>query len=168
MKMSKQLEAAFNAQIAAEFHSAHAYLQMSANAEVHYLPGIANWFRMQAEEERFHAMKFYDFMLARGNEVELVGIPAPDHEIHAPLQMFRLALSQERSVTESIGKLYAMATEEADYPSYSLLQWFINEQVEEESSIGLIVARLEMVGEDKTALLLIDSELGARAPESRS
>lgn len=162
MTMSDDLANAFNDQIALEFSSMYAYLQMAAHFESANLPGFAKWMRLQAEEERNHAMRFFDFVLERGNSVRLRTIDAPQEPYEGPLQVFRRALEHERSVTRSIHSLMERARSGADYASEPLLQWFVSEQIEEEATVESIVDRLEMAGDDPSALLLLDHQLGGR------
>ena len=162
MKMSETLESAFNNQISVEFHSAYTYLQMAAYFEDRHLPGFAHWLRLQSDEEWGHALRFYAFVLERGNRVRLGPISAPKHGFESALQVFEEALTQERSVTKEIQALYGLAMDERDYESFSVLQAFINEQVEEENSVELIVAQLHMAGDDSSAILILDRELGSR------
>lgn len=164
MKMSETLAAKFNDQITLEFESSIAYLQMAAYFDARSLKGMAEWMRVQSEEERAHALRFFDFLLDRGNEVHIGTIPAPHLELESASGAFKTALAQEERVSEAIRALYRVATEDADAASYPLLQWFLEEQVEEESTVSEIVDRLELVGEDGGALLELDRELGARAP----
>jgi ferritin len=163
MKMSEELQKAFNDQMGAEFQSAHYYLQMAAYFDATHMMGMSKWMRLQADEERLHAMRFYDYMLQRGCVVQMQAIPAPKANYDSVHEVFEQALEHERSVSRKIRDLYHLATAERDYPSYSLLQWFMDEQVEEESSIEHIVARLALIGSDAPALLMLDADLGARS-----
>lgn len=164
MPISTNLEAAFNDQINLELASSYAYLQMAAFLEEENLPGMSAWMRLQAEEERIHAMKFFDFVLERDGHVELTSIAAPGLLLNTALSAFEASLGHERKVTASINNLYALATDERDFASYPLLNWFVEEQIEEEATVGLIVEQLKMIGEDRTALLMLDRELGVRQP----
>lgn len=166
MAISKSLEAAYNDQINLELASSYAYLQMAAFLEEENLPGMSAWMRLQAEEERVHAMKFFDFVLEREGHVELAAIAAPGLSLSTALSAFEASLAHEQKVTAAINDLYALATDERDFASYPLLNWFVEEQIEEESNVGLIVEQLRMIGEDRTALLMLDRELGARQPEA--
>lgn len=164
MPISKSLEAAFNEQINLEMASSYAYLQMAAFFEEENLPGMAAWMRLQADEEHAHAMKFFDFVLEREGHIELASIPAPGLDLTSALSAFEASLAHERKVTAAINALYALASDERDFASYPLLNWFVEEQVEEEASVGLIVEQLKMIGDDRTALLMLDRELGTRQP----
>lgn len=135
---------------------------MSAHFERANLPGFASWMRAQADEERSHGMRFFDFILSRGGRVHLAGIDDPPAEFGSPLEVFENALEHERVITASIEALY----EVADHATLPLLQWFTTEQIEEEQTVGGIVESLRMAGEAGPALLALDRELGARGRES--
>jgi ferritin len=163
-QMDVDLARAFNEQINLEFESMYVYLQMAAHFESRDLPGFARWMRLQAEEEQAHAMRFFDFLLDRGAEIALQEIAAPQVETSSTQAVFEQALDHERAVTAAIHDLYRHATDVSDFASYPILQWFVDEQVEEEATVGQIVRRLAMAGDDASALLLLDGELGARGP----
>jgi ferritin len=165
--MTSELQDAYNDHITLEFASSYAYLQMAGFFEDANLPGFANWMRQQAEEERLHAMKFFDFVLDRGNQVELRTIPAPSGDYTSPLSVFEASLAHEQSVTAAIHALYEQATATKDYESLPLLHWFINEQIEEESTVSELIDQIAMAGDNGAALLLLDRELGTRAPGAK-
>jgi len=160
--MNKSMQDAMNEQINKEMFSSYLYLSMAAYFEDKNLPGFANWMRVQADEERMHAMKFYDFILERGGRVFLKAIDAPQTDWKSSLEVAEEVAAHEAMVTASINDLYELALKEKDYPSQVLLQWFITEQVEEESSAGQIVADLKLVEGSGTAVLLLDKQLGER------
>jgi ferritin len=162
MALSDELDEAFNDQIRLEFESMYVYLQMAAHFETVDLVGFASWMRLQAEEERAHAMKFFDFVIDRGSEVRLRALDAPKIDTSSPLAVVEQALEHEKTVTASIHRLYQLADGESDYASFPLLQWFISEQVEEEATVSHIVERVRRAGDDQSAILLLDNELGAR------
>ena len=162
MKMNKKLEDAFNEQINKELHSGYIYLSMSAYFEDQNFPGMAKWMKHQAHEEYEHAMKLFDFLVERGNRVELKPIDAVPKEWKSPLHVFEEALAHERKVTGLIHSLLDLSIEHKDHPAISHLQWFVDEQVEEESTADGIVEKLKMVGETKHALIMLDYELGKR------
>jgi ferritin len=164
--MSKELEQAFNDQITLEFSSEYVYLQMAAYFESEDMPGFARWMRLQADEERSHALKFFDFILERGNDVTLGVIEAPSAAFSSPLEVFEASLAHEQKVTAAIHELYRMCTAASEYHALPLLHWFIDEQVEEEASVSQIVEQLRMAGDNGAALLFLDRELGTRLPES--
>jgi ferritin len=164
--LSQRMQDALNAQIKHEFYSSFVYLAMSAHFESRNLPGFAKWMRLQAGEEHTHAMKIFDHILDRGGAVQLPALAQPPVTWGAPVEVFEDALSHERAVTKSIHDLYALAVEERDYPARVFLDWFVNEQVEEEKTAELVVEQLRMIGDDRPALLMLDRELGQRQPEA--
>lgn len=167
--MDADLVAQFNGQIALEHAAERAYLQMAAWAEAHDYSGSAAWLRSQSAEEGEHARLFMDHVLDRDGEVTLSALDAPPSEFEDLLAVFVAALEHERKVTASIGELYAAATDARAYPSLPLLTWFLEEQVEEEASVGAIVGELSKVIQDPSAVLMLDRELsGRRSPESAS
>lgn len=162
MRMPDDLAVAFNRQIGMELASSVAYLQMSAYFAERNLVGMSRWMRAQAEEERDHAHRFLDFVLDRGNRVELGPIAAPRSGFASAEEVFGAALEQEREVTKAIHELYRLASEQGDLASYPFLQDFIAEQNEEESMVETILDRVRLAEDSPGAILLLDSELGAR------
>lgn len=160
--MNKKVVDTINEQIKHELYSAYLYLSMSAHFEAAGFPGFAKWTRMQAEEEKVHAMKFFNFINERGERVVLQAIEQPPVEFGAPLAIFEEILKHEKLVTSLIHKCYAVAVEEKDYATQVMLHWFINEQVEEESNAQAIVDKLAMAEGHKSALFHIDNMVGAR------
>jgi ferritin len=160
--MNKAMQEAMNNQIQAELYSSYIYLSMAAYFESSNLPGFAHWMNLQAGEELEHAMKFFGHINERGGRVKLMAIDAPPVDFESPLAIFKMAYEHEKKVTGLIHDLYSLATKENDYPALSLLQWFVDEQVEEENSALTVVEHLEMVGDNKTGLLMLDRELGQR------
>jgi ferritin len=154
-----------NDQINKELFSAYLYLSMAAYFEEKNLPGFAHWMRLQADEEREHAMKFYDFILERGGRVLLTAIEAPATEWNSNLEVFEAAAAHEAKVTASINALYELAVQEKDYPAQVMLQWFIAEQVEEEKNAADVIAQLKMIEAHDTAVLMLDHRLGKRKGE---
>ena len=165
MPMSAALQKAMNEQIKKEFYASYLYLAMSAWFEERNFEGFAKWMRIQADEERAHAMRIFDFVIDRGGKVTLAGIPEPDAKWKKALEVFDAARKHEQMVSASINSLYARADAEKDYPSQVMLQWFINEQVEEEKTSTAIAERLRLVGDSATGLLLLDRSLGERTRE---
>jgi ferritin len=154
-----------NEQINKELFSSYLYLSMAAYFEDRNLPGFANWMRVQADEEREHAMKFYDFILERGGRVALKAIDAPKTEWNSTLEVAEEVAAHEGKVTASIHALYELALKEKDYPAQVMLQWFISEQVEEEKNAAEIVASLKMIEAHETAVLQLDHRLSKRKGE---
>lgn len=162
MKLSAKLESAFSEQITLELASSVAYLQLAAGLSAQDLPGMASWMRVQADEERLHALKFIDHVLDKGGDVQIGAIDPPPRPPASVVATFEAALSHEERVSEAIRGLYRRAADLDEIDSLPLLSWFLNEQVEEESTVSEILGRLRRIGDDGSALLLIDSELGAR------
>lgn len=160
--LNPKIQDALNDQVKHELYSEYVYLAVSAYCHSINLPGFAHWFQMQSSEERVHAMKLYNFILDRGGQVKLQALDAPAYEFGTPLQIAQKALEHETKVTAYINKLYELALHENDYPTQVLLQWFINEQVEEEKNATLLIDQLTMVGDNRAALLMMDVELAKR------
>jgi ferritin len=161
-KFSEKMYHALNDQIKNEYFSAYLYLAMSACCLEMNLPGIARWFRVQYEEELAHGDKIFNYMADRSARVKLLQIDQPPFEWQTPLEMFQNALAHEKYVTGLINNLVAIAGEDKDYATLSFLQWFVNEQVEEESSAESVISQLEMIGGSKGSLMYIDRQLGKR------
>lgn len=162
---SKTLQDAINAQINHELYSAYLYLSMAAHFESKNLPGFARWMYIQNQEETKHAMKFYKYIYDRAGAVTLKAIAQPPTKFKAPLEVIEEVLEHEQKVTGLINKLYELALKEKDYPTQSMLQWFINEQVEEEKSAAEIIAMLKMIGDSPVSLMMADKQVGARKGE---
>ncbi len=163
--IGKPMQDAMNEQINKELYSSYLYLSMSAYFEDKNLTGFANWMRVQADEEREHAMKFYDFILERGGRVSLKAIDAPKTDWTSSLEVAEEVAAHEAKVTASIYALYELALKEKDYPAQVMLQWFISEQVEEEKNAAEIVANLKLIEERGTAVFVLDKQLGKRKDE---
>ncbi|TAL68245.1 MAG: ferritin [Bacteroidetes bacterium] len=160
--IKKVIQDAINEQIVRELYSSNLYLSMAAYYRLINLNGFANWMRVQVQEEMFHAMKFFDYMLERGGEAMIGVIDAPPTKWDSPLDVFIAAQKHEESVTEHINKLATLAMKENDYATNILLQWFITEQVEEEATVTEIVERMRLAGDSKSSLFMLDSELKTR------
>ncbi len=163
--LSPKLQDAINAQLNLELSSSYAYLAMAAHFESTALPGMANWMRLQSEEERTHAMKLFEHMNDRGGKVVLQPIAQPTHDFDTPLSVFEAALHHEQTVTKAINTLYSLAQAEADYASQVMLQWFINEQVEEEKNAMNAIDQFKMAGGNPSAILMLDQMYGNRTAE---
>jgi len=160
--IGKAMQDALNEQINKEFYSSYLYLSMAAYFEDKNLTGFAHWMRLQADEEREHAMKFYDFLLDAGGRVQLKAIEAPATEWKSNLEVAEQVAEHEGKVTASIHNLYEMALQEKEYPAQVMLQWFISEQVEEEKNAAELVAKLRLIEERGTAVLMLDHRLSKR------
>jgi ferritin len=163
--IGKAMQDALNDQINKEFFSSYLYLSMAAYFEDKNLMGFAHWMRLQADEEREHAMKFYNFILDRGGRVLLKAIDAPQTEWKSNLEVAEQVAEHEAKVTASINALYELALQEKDYPAQAMLQWFITEQVEEEKNAAELVAKLRLIEERGTAVLMLDHRLSKRSGE---
>lgn len=166
MELSKKMNDALNKQANAEFYSAYLYLAMSATlAEMNY-GGASHWMYLQYQEENSHALKLYKYVMERGGKVELDVVDKPKQDWKSVQEIFEDSLAHEQLVTEKIVALLDLAEEEKDYPTRSLLNWYIDEQVEEEANVKAIVEKLKMVGESTNGLFMIDSYLGKRGKEA--
>lgn len=162
MKINSKVEEILNKQINAEFWSAYLYLSMSAWCDQQGLKGCANWMRVQFQEETSHALKFYDYVLTRSGNVKLEPIEKVDQEWNSMLHVFEETYKHECLVTELIHKCYDVALAERDHATTSMLQWFIDEQTEEESSVLDIIDQIKLLGEKSGGIYHLDKELGAR------
>lgn len=163
MSLSPVVLDALNTQINAELSASYEYLAMSAWCTSQHLLGSARWLRLQSQEEYGHAMKLFDFLLARGGAVTLKAMAAPNQQFSALVDVFERVLRQEQTVSGQIDNLYELAFKEKAFSATVELQWFLTEQVEEEKSAREILAILKRVGDDPAGLLDFDRQLGARA-----
>jgi ferritin len=170
--LNEKIQGAFNRQINAELFSSYLYLSMSAWLETQGLRGMAHWMRMQVQEEDLHAKKFIDFINERDGQVLLTAIEGPQTEWSSPLQVFEDAYEHETKITGMISNLVDLALGERDHAANSVLQWFVNEQVEEEASTQEIRDKLRLAGDSGAVLYMIDQELAQRpvppAPEAQA
>lgn len=166
--ISQRMLDKLNEQLQKEFYSAYFYLSMEAYLADQNLSGFANFFRVQTQEERDHALKFFDYIIQVGGRVVLGQINAPQTDFKSPEEVFRLAYEHEQYVTKSIYELVDIAMEEKDHKTSAFLQWFVTEQAEEEASMDSVLRKLKFIGDDARGLLMIDSELAQRvyAPPS--
>jgi ferritin len=162
--ISKKMESALNEQINKEMYSAYLYMAMSADATNKGLDGFARWFMVQYHEEMFHAMKFYEYVNDQGGKVALQAIQEPPAEFSGVQEMFEKTLEHEQFVTKSINELVDLAITEKDHATHHFLNWYVEEQVEEEKNDHDILAKLAMLSDDKKGhgLYMLDKELGAR------
>lgn len=161
--LSPKITDAFNEQINMELASAYVYLSMSAYCDEQNLPGAAGWLRIQWQEELEHAMKLIDYMAERGSHVVLKAIAEPPGQFKSLLDVFEQVLQHEQEVTASIYRIMDIAMAEKDYAAQALLQWYVNEQVEEENQPAAILSMLKLAGESGSGLLMVDRRLGERA-----
>jgi ferritin len=160
--ISPKMLDALNAQINEELYSAYLYLAMANDCELKAYKGFARWLRIQHGEEQMHALKLVDHLLARAAQVSLKPVAAPPADFGAPLQVFEAVLAHERRVTERVHKLHELAVAERDVAAQVFMQWYVNEQVEEEAAASEIVDKLKMVGDRLSAALYLDKEYGKR------
>ena len=162
---SQKILDALNQQLNKEMLSSYLYLSMAAYFDTKNLSGMSSWMRSQSEEEYEHAMKFYDFILRIGGEVKLTSIDSPQTNWDSPLKIFEDSLAHEKFISKSIHEIMDLAIEESDHPTKSFLQWFVDEQVEEEDSVQQIVENFRLIGDSKGGLFMLDRELGSRPSE---
>lgn len=160
--ISEKISSLINEQIAKEQYAAQYYLSMSAWFYAQDLDGIANYFRVQSKEELMHADKMFDFLTDVGANIVIGEIEKPPHDFADALDIFGKALEHEKIVTKSIFDIVKAANEESDFATTSFLQWFINEQVEEEANASQLLAKIKMVKDNPSALYLFDQELATR------
>ena len=162
MELSGPLKESFNAQVTLELTASVVYRQLSIDMEALDLPGIAGWFKAQAAEEELHADKFIAHMLDRDATPLLGAIKAQTKHVTTVLEAFEAALAHEKKVSEAIRSLYRLANSTDDIDALPLLNWFIDEQIEEESTVSTIISRIKLIGNDGNGILRLDEELGAR------
>jgi ferritin len=162
MKINKKVEEVLNKQVNAEFWSAYFYLSMSAYCESRGFKGFANWMRVQFHEETAHALKIYDYVIDRSGEIKLQPIAAVKPSWDNLLNMFEETYEHECKVTNLINDCYEVALAEKDYATTTMLQWFINEQTEEERNALEIIDILKITGEKSGGIFYLDKNLGKR------
>ncbi|MGY4690695.1 ferritin [Salibacterium sp. K-3] len=160
--MSEKLKDGLIEQMNYEFYSAHAYMAAAAYCSAESLDGFANFFLVQAEEERFHGMKFYHFLNDMGARAYVHGFDSPNNEFFSVLDTFQKGLEQEKDVTQRIYKLADMALDEREHATMNFLNWFIEEQIEEESLFDDLIQKLERIDSDSNAFFMLEEELGKR------
>jgi ferritin len=160
--LSDEMHGRLNSQLNAELYSAYLYLSMSAHFRSSDLDGFANWMRVQAHEELMHGLKFFDFLNSRGGRVTLAPIDGPATEWQSPQHAFETVYQHEQKVTGLINAIASAAVAESDHATGTFLQWFVNEQVEEEESANRILRNLKLIGSDGAGLLMLDRELAQR------
>lgn len=160
--MNKAIEQALNDQINEELSSYYIYLSMQAYFESESLDGLATWMELQAQEEVEHAMRIFRFLNGRGGRVRLQTIEKPKQSWNSPLEAFEDAYEHEKYISQTINDLVDLAEEKDDKATLNMLDWFVEEQVEEEDSTGEVVDKLKMVGDSGAGLLALDRQLGER------
>lgn len=160
--LNKKMEEALNQQVNEEMYSAYFYMAMVHYFEKMNLKGFAHWFMVQVQEEMLHTMKFRKYIADRGGEVRLLAINAPVADFPSPLALCEAALNHEFHITRCINNLMDLAIAEKDHATRSLLNWYVDEQVEEEDNFTQLVEKLKMIGDNKATLLMMDAELQQR------
>jgi ferritin len=160
--ISQSLTEALNDQLKHELYSEYLYLAMSAYCDDRNLPGFAHWMRLQADEERDHAMRFFDFIQDRDGRAVLQALPQPPRDFGSPVELFEKVLAHEQEISSLIDQLYRKAAAEQDHATQVFLEWFISEQVEEEKTAKQVLETLRLAGESNVGLLMVDRELGGR------
>jgi len=160
--ISKKLNDKFNEQIKNELYSGHYYLSMAAFCSSVNMNGFANFFIVQEQEERFHAMKFYNFINERDGMVKILGLDSPKTDFKSLEEVFELAWKHEQLVTRLIYDLMDLAIAEKDHAAQSFLKWFVDEQVEEEATMHEILEKIRLVGEKGEGIFLLDKEMAQR------
>jgi len=166
--IGKRMQDAMNEQIKHELESAYLYLSMVAYFHSESLDGMAQWMTVQAQEELAHAMKFFNHIDERDGRGELKALSQPQKEWASPLEAYKAAYNHERFITDKINDLVKLAAEEKDHAAGIMLQWFVTEQVEEESSTLKVVDLLERIGDSGHGLIMADRELGTRSAPAES
>ena len=161
--ISDAINEILNEQINKEFYSGYLYLSMSAHLKELGLFGFASWMRIQAKEEVEHGLKIFDYLINCNSFVTLKQIKTPEFEFNGVLSILNIVYEHEKCITSSIMEVAKIAEEECDRTTLNFIDWFIAEQIEEENNVKEIIKRLELFGEDKVALYLMDKELGERA-----
>ncbi|MBU5677114.1 ferritin [Alkaliphilus sp. MSJ-5] len=160
--ISEKLLDTFNQQLKYEFEAANIYLAMAAYCKAEDLEGFANFFIVQAEEERFHAMKFFNFIDEIGERIVMSGYDNPNNSYDSLEDVFTAALKHEQKVTAQINNLMSLALEEKHYASVNFLNWFIDEQVEEEAMFSALIAKIKRVTNSPEGIYMLDNELAQR------
>lgn len=159
---NKKIETMLNKQMNAEFYNSHLYQAMAGWFEGQNLPGFATWMEVQAEEERGHAMKFYNHLKERRAVIAVGEVPPPPVKYKSALEAFQAAFDHEVEVSKDINKMMETALAEKDYAAVELLRWFVTEQVEEEAQTDAVLQQLKMIGPSLGSLMYIDRHLGKR------
>ncbi len=160
--MDKKVRDLMNDQINKELYSAYLYLDFANYFEARGLDGFANWYKIQAQEERDHAMLFYQYLQNNGEKVELEAIAKPDVPLESDLGVLKAGLTHELYVTSLINDIYAAAHELKDFRAMQFLDWFVKEQGEEEENANDLISKMELFGSDAKGLYMLNSELGTR------
>ncbi len=162
--LSENIQNGLNDQLNKEMFSSHLYLSMAADLERKGFLGCANWMKIQSQEEYQHAIKFFDYILQAGGSVKLGAIEEPKTEWASVMNAFEEALEHELYITESVNQLAGLANSGNDFATLNFVNWFVTEQVEEVSTVTTIIENFKMIGDNTSAMFMLDRELGARQP----
>jgi len=160
--ITKKMEEALNGQVNAEFYSSYLYLSMAGYFESIGLKGFANWMHVQFQEEQFHTMKLHGYIFERGGKVTLNAIEAPPSDWDSPVAVFEATLKHEQKVTGLINDLVYLTRQEKDNASEIFLQWYVNEQVEEEDNVNTVLGQLKLVKDSPQGMFIMDKEMAQR------
>jgi ferritin len=163
LMIKEKMQKALNKQLNEELYSSYIYLSMAAFFESENLSGFSHWMRIQSQEEYMHAMKIYDYIHRADGKVTLQKIDAPKSSWKTPQDVFQDQYKQEQEVTKSINEIVDLSIEEKDHATHNFMQWFISEQVEEESSALKLLEKMKLIGDNRNGLFLFDHELAQRA-----
>jgi len=161
--INKKIKKELTRQLNREFYSAYLYLSMSAYCSSRDFNGAAHWFKLQYEEEHQHATRIYNYLIEQGCSISLKAIEQPPKKFGSLLDIFIASLAHEQFMTRNLNKLSNQALKCQDHASYNLLQWFVNEQVEEEANVSEIISKLKLINGDGYGTLMIDNELATRS-----
>jgi ferritin len=162
MMLKPKLQRALNKQVNVEFCSFYSYLSMAAYFESHHMSGFSRWYKVQSNEEYKHAMRLYEYIISRGENVVLTAIEAPKTHGKSFLSVFEDAYEQELKVSALINELVDLAQNENDHATEIMLQWFVTEQVEEENTANSNVERFKFIKNTTEGIEAFDRELGSR------
>ncbi|MBE6904586.1 MAG: ferritin [Ruminococcaceae bacterium] len=160
--MNEKVRELLNQQINKEFYSAYLYLEFSNYFEDAGLSGFANWYMVQAQEERDHAMLFYKYLQNENQKVTLEAIDKPDKTFEKHIDVLKAGLEHEEYVTSLINDIYAAAYDVKDFRTMQFLDWFVKEQGEEETNANDLITKMELFGTDPKSLYMLNQELAAR------
>lgn len=160
--MDKKVAESINEQINKEFYSAYLYLDFANYFASIGLDGFENWYKIQAQEERDHAMLFWQYLQNNGEKITLEAIAKPDKALENPLTVLEAGLEHEKYVTSLINGIYEAAYNVKDFRTMQLLDWFVKEQGEEEKTASDLITKMTLFGSDAKGLYMLNSELGAR------
>lgn len=166
--ITKIVEKSINEQIKREEHSSRIYIAMASWAERNGFPGAASWLYVQTEEERIHMLKLVHYLNDRGGTAVIPALDAPGAKFKSLPDVFQQVLKHEEFISESINDLYAVCTKEKDFTTSNFLQWYINEQIEEETTVRNILDQIKLAGTDKGGLFMMDKEFAAMATAKKA